>query len=502
MLLHKRRSEAGQATILLLVALSIFLIGAVGLAIDGANLYSNWQMAQAAADAGAQAGVMSVFYGTNASGTHGFSTSARFTCASSDPKTPCYYSQQLNGFNNASDTVAVDFPNIGDAAVGVNVSRSVGTTLMRFLGPSAATVTARGVAAVEDIPAAIPIIVTHPTLTGALSFNGNPTITITGGPRRSIQVNSSDSASIATTSCSNATVDLHLAGPKRDGADFGDLGGGPAPPCFTFIPGTGHYVQPAKAIDDPLSGVDPGGAWIDTTKLAGPRAAAGQSTVSSGTDGCVQIPKGPTTCVLYNPGLYPSGIEIKDSVKNGLALFAPGLYYISSGGFNIDSNGSAQMATGMAVDPLYPEIGTAGMVVFNSGTGKNDVFNFDANAGQNFPIAFQGAPTGSRWDGILFMEDPYATGGSHTGLPSGNPGHTIQGAGSITLTGTIYVNARTGVTSTAFQNLSVQGSSKAGSSTTVTGEIITQTLSLGGGGQINMNLDTTTRIVRQVALVQ
>jgi Flp pilus assembly protein TadG len=504
MLVRKRKSEAGQATILLLVGLSIFLLGAVGLAIDGANLYANWQMAQAAADAAAQAGIMSVFYGTNTAGTHQFSTSSGFTCTSSDPKTPCYYAQTRNGFNTGSDTVTVDFPAIGDAAVGVNVSRSVSTTLLQFLGPAAQTVTARGVAAIEDIPSAIPIIVTHHTLTGALSFNGTPDITIIGGGRISVQVNSSDAASIANNSCGNATVDLHLAGPQGNGGDFDDFGGDGqsalTSPCFTFIPGTGKYVQPAGPIVDPLLGVDPLGAWITPSSLIQNQPSTGQTTpIALGTDGCVQIPGGPTSCVLYNPGQYPNGIEVKDSTSKGLALFAPGLYYISSSGFNIDSNGSAAMATGMSADPLYPEIGTSGMVVFNSGTGNSDIFSFSSNAGTKYPITLQGAPVGSRWDGILFMEDPYATGGSHAGIGA-QKAHSIQGGGNITLTGTMYFSARTGETSTSYQALSVQGGS--GSTTTLTGEIIAQALSLGGNGTIKMNLDSTTRTVRQVALVQ
>jgi hypothetical protein len=165
----------------------------------------------------------------------------------------------------------------------------------------------------------------------------------------------------------------------------------------------------------------------------------------------------------------------------------------------MQSKASAAMATGMTADPLFPEIGNAGMVVFNTGTGNGDIFSFDANAGSKYPIALQGAPVGSIWDGILFFEDPTTSGGSHTGAGA-NKGHTIQGAGNITLIGTMYFNARTGVTSTAFQSLSVQGAS--GSTTTLTGEIITQVLSLGGGGTIKMNLDTTTRIQKQIALVQ
>ncbi|HXR74364.1 MAG TPA: hypothetical protein VN737_00240, partial [Bryobacteraceae bacterium] len=202
-------------------------------------------------------------------------------------------------------------------------------------------------------------------------------------------------------------------------------------------------------------------------------------------------------CTLYSPGLYPSGI----TVQNQNALFAPGLYYISSGGFNMNSNSTATMATGVAADPQHPEIGTAGMVVFNSGTGNNDIFNITANAGASSPgILLHGPPEDSVWAGILFYEDPNATGGSHTGLPSGNQGHLIWGGGTLSLTGTIYINSRSGVTSSTYQALTFGGGG--GSSTTLTGEIIVNTLSLGGNGQINMNLSSHTRLVRQVALVQ
>jgi uncharacterized membrane protein len=43
--------------------MSILLIGALGLAIDGGQMYAHRQMAQAAADAAAQAGIMSIFDG-------------------------------------------------------------------------------------------------------------------------------------------------------------------------------------------------------------------------------------------------------------------------------------------------------------------------------------------------------------------------------------------------------------------------------------------------------
>jgi hypothetical protein len=491
------------------------LLGAVGLAIDGAHLYAQRQMAQTAADAAAQAGIMSIFDGTNGAGPAAFGTGASFTCTTTDARTPCVYAR-LNGFGGtAADTVVVDFP--AAATVGlssgslsstdpvnllrVTAQRDVNTTLIRFVGPSLTTIKARGTAAIVETPSAIPIIVTHtthPSKGGALSFNGNPTITIIGGPNKSIQVNSGDDpGAIDTTSCGNATVDLSKAGPNGKGADFGNSGGPTAGPCFTFIPGVGSYVDPASAVKDPLKDVPvPSSTGLALNPPPDP-------TIALGSNGCVQVAGGPATCTLYKPGLYntAAGITIKDSKSSGLALFAPGMYYISQGGFNMQSNSAAAMATGFGADPLFPEIGNAGMVVFNTGTGANDIFSFSSNAGALSPgIQLHGAPENSIWDGILFYEDPTPNGGSHTGLPSANPGHQIWGGGTLSLTGTVYINSRSNVTSTSFQALTFGGGG--GSNTTLTGEIIVNTLSLGGNGTINMNLSSVTRLVRQVALVQ
>jgi len=50
----KHKNERGQALILVLVAMSLFLIAAMGLAVDGSQLYAHRQMLQAAVDSAAQ----------------------------------------------------------------------------------------------------------------------------------------------------------------------------------------------------------------------------------------------------------------------------------------------------------------------------------------------------------------------------------------------------------------------------------------------------------------
>jgi len=80
--------ENGQAMLLVVVASGMFLIGALGLAIDGSQYFTQHTMAQAAADAAAEAGIMSIFDGTN-TGSNAYSASAgQFNCTTTDVRTP------------------------------------------------------------------------------------------------------------------------------------------------------------------------------------------------------------------------------------------------------------------------------------------------------------------------------------------------------------------------------------------------------------------------------
>ncbi|HKO19245.1 MAG TPA: pilus assembly protein TadG-related protein, partial [Acidobacteriaceae bacterium] len=200
--------EEGQSVVLVVLAMGIFLIGAVGLGFDGSHLYSERMRAQLAADAAAQAAMMSVFDGTYNAGAAQFpvSSGGNYVCGSTlaTASTPCVYADK-NGFNSSNgDTITLSYP-ASSAAPGVQlasgypteliqveVDRDVPTTLMRMLGPSATTVKAIGIAAIVSVNSPIPIIVIHPNLTQSFYVNGQPTVKICGGPQRSIQVNSTD----------------------------------------------------------------------------------------------------------------------------------------------------------------------------------------------------------------------------------------------------------------------------------------------------------------------
>ncbi|MFN7934492.1 MAG: pilus assembly protein TadG-related protein [Bryobacteraceae bacterium] len=489
----RRQNQKGQALILVLVGLSIFLLGALGIAIDGSNLYSHRQMLQAAADSAAQAGVMSLFNKTN-TGANVFGASA-FTCTTTDVRTPCVYARQNGVGANAEDTIEVSFPNSSPgvnlsptdnpALINVTITRNVTTGLVRFVAPAAASIKVSATAAIVDIVAPVPIIVTHPTLSGSFSKNGSNTIIICGGPKRSIQVNSSSSTSISISGVSG-TVDLSHAGPDTtpglcngSGGDFGDFGGPSTYPGTIYLGSNGRYIQPASPIRDPLAPVAP---------PANPGPAPAVTTVAQGSNGC------PATmskrCQLYSPGAYPAGI----TVKNDFALFKPGIYYITGGGFHLEANGVGQMATGFG---SHADTGQ-GMVVYNTGNASKDVFEIQANSGQNGGVqygnSFLGAPNGSIYKGILFFQD--RTSAAHL--------HSMHGGGGLTLRGTIYLTNTEAVmraNAAQYQAFDLQGTP--GSSTQVIGEIIVSTLSLGGNANITMTLDPGyTLNIRQVALVR
>jgi len=498
-----RQNQKGQALILVVVALGLVLIGAMGLVIDGAQIYTNHVMGQVAADAAAQAGAMSMFTGTSVTGANPFGTGTSpsgFNCTTSDARTPCVYAR-YNGFGStASDTVAISFPTSlpGVAlsaspdpantanAIQVTITRTLTTGLMQLLGSSTSTAKAIGVAAIVDKVSPVPIIILHPTLAGAFSINGSDTVTICGGPDRSIQVNSSNAASISVSGGSN-TVDLSKAGPADPGncstgtgADFGDFGGPATQPFGSLLLGTtGHYLQPASPINDPLATV---------AAPSQPAAGLTQLILSSSATryGCPPL----MGCTLYGPGYYASGIK----VKNDFALFTPGLYYLGSNGFSMDSNSNAIMATGTAT-PYPTGFSNGGMLIYNTGNHSGDTININSNAGKNAPgIVLVGSDPTSAYKGMLFFEDRT--------MPALS--HSLQGGATMSLTGTIYLtNTVPTMTTTAAHHQSLSLGGGPGSSTTITGEIIVDTLSLGGNSAITMNLNPNSTLhIRQVALVR
>lgn len=532
----RREKCSGQATLLITIAMGFVMLGALGLGIDAATLYGHFQMAQAAADASAQAGILSIYSGTN-KGTNAFGVgTGTLTCSSASPQTPCAYAR-TNGFGatSSSDTITVSYPcsvpgvslspdynctsDATTPAVHVLVTRPVPVTFIRMLGGTTTNIRAGATAAITQEIAPVPIIVTHPTLVPSLNMGGSGKIQICGGPSQSIQVNSVGSypsAGNAFQLTGSETVDLSKGGPSDStstpcttgtGSMLG-VKGGPStvttsalstcPANFNgvCIGTTGSYQDPYGPIDDPLSQVP----YPTSTMTGGATVSSGDTssmsvTLTPGSQDCPATAS--SGCVRFSPGVYTSGIQAK-----GLTvIFEPGLYYISGspGNGTFKGNAFAMGANGGMVmcsapyctsDPGTSACCTGGgmLVYLESGAGTIVL-------GANSDSRLVGSDASSSYKGILLFVNRSAPLQVHQ-LGGGNS--------SLTLIGTIYAtNTKFAMltTPTTYQTVNLQGGGSSG--TLVQGEIITSVLTTSGGGSIKMQLNPNAVIaINRIALVQ
>jgi Flp pilus assembly protein TadG len=508
---RKKKSEAGQAILLVVAAMSVFLIGAVGLAVDASHLYAHRQAAQAAADAAATAGIMSIFDGTSTFG------GSAYDCDPANGTSPCKYARN-SGFGTTSgagsDTVHVDpapagvtVPNLDPATpnlLRVTVTRPVSMTLTKLVGLSSFNVSASAMAAIVDIVSPVPIIVTHPTMAGALDMNGTTGVTITGGPQRSIQVNSNgrNPAGAAYNPPSSGNVDLSGAGPNGTGGDFGTFGGPALNPGHTLLGTTGHYLN-SSPVQDPLAGVP---------APSEPSAAPARATCTAHCGDCPPPGAGltgtkPSSCWEYFPGKYSS----LDLTGVNSAIFDPGVYYIEGGGFTL-KNDAVTMCTSCTPNAITKQ----GMLIYDTcaGTqpcslGSDSTGGFTVDTQANAALLGAGvssftstAAPAAPYNGILFFEDRNAN--AHVGNGA-HQAHTIgQGNGCFSAVGTIYITntLATMKSNTAhYQQVQYHGTPCTGVQNY--GEIIVSQLTVKGTSGINMGLFPNGFLkVRQVALVQ
>lgn len=338
--------DRGQITIFVVLAMALFLLGFVGFAVDMTNLWFHRQMAQGAADAACQAGVMDVMYRAKSAnvGAAGMFPLSAFDCAG-NTYSPCEYAR-FNGYPaDQAGKVLVSFPSSGSAPPDITLPDPgmapaplirvdiVDTVRMYFAplitGNANQQVRAAATCAVVLEQAPIPIIVLQPWCPHSFQMSGNPCIQVIGGPTQSIQVNS-DSATAACTTQSagcptedpgnacggggNLSIDLSDAGPTYEGSLMG-VTGGPTNFADGFYGGSWSSAYPP--IEDPYAQMPapPPPGDVRTGPTLPP--------LNRGEGGC-PAPVG-VTCDHYEPGLYQNPI-----VVNGrIAVFDPGLYYIT-----------------------------------------------------------------------------------------------------------------------------------------------------------------------------
>lgn len=439
---NDRAGEAGQAALFILLALGLFLLGALCFAFDMSNMWFHRQAAQTAADAACAAGAMDILVDAQgeATGNQGFTLDGKtFDCTSSGKpaSSVCQYAA-LNGYNSTNSSpgnlVNVSFPS--DAASGappgvpipdsaltgtshpfirVNVVDHVQTFFLGLLnGRTTQDVRAFATCGIEFAAAPIPLLVLHPTNPGALTVQGNSSdnscdtttknkVCIWGGPQQSIQVNSSDAA--ATSIGGSAKIDLKLGGPTNTGSDLG-LWGGPTTAPGGFLTGSS-------------------GKWMSHPPISDPFASL---AVPTGVNAPAPLPvTGPTTspivcpdtqCVEYAPGIYPKGICIGGGPApcvcpisaHCTAIFDPGVYIIQ-GDFSVVAN-SCLRPSGALGD------GTGGIMFYFTGGGSVSVGADSGNKCQHDFVTAGYPGTSSLLNGIQCKSGLPPPAGTGSRIPS------------------------------------------------------------------------------------
>lgn len=547
----RQSKEAGQVIVLVVVALSLFLLAAIAFAVDMGNLWFHRQAAQSVADSSCTAAAMDMLYAVNGAGSSGgFTAGTNFSCGgtfgtAAGSSAPCVYANKNMGgaasmlaAGTPGFDVAFTFPTsvaglpnctTGKGAPGicndpsalsnnfvqVNVDDRVPLFFASLLSNSKTTdVGAQATCGVVDANAPIPLLILNPTLPGTLNLSGNKsTIVIQGGPQRSIQVDSTNAN--AFTSNGNPTVDLSKGGPNvpATGSDIGVTAGESLGTSgIVYKNGTtGQWLDPKAPISDPFAQLPV------PKKPANGTATAG---IAAGTNGC---PTG-TTCTEYTAGYY-TGITVKGST----AIFDPGVYYLD-GDFTADSNSCLRPSTaigdGSGGTVFYFNTGTVG-VDSNSGSKCTASISTTAQVGTgqlqfgvnctstatappNFPTTLTGnllmAPCSGSYGDPLLTDDPL---GEQHGIlffenrslnlaatkpldqPAWGGGGTAAALGSMYFH---YCNSATGPglgtncsTSAYTDNITLQGNS--GSTSYIVGDIVTDELGLGGNPSIVMDLN-------------
>ena len=393
-------------------------------------------------------------------------------------------SSVVPGLPSSSIASATVVPN---AFIQVNVIDNVPVYFSGLLsGRRSLPVRASAVCGVVYATSPIPILVLDPhspnssPAQSAFNIQGSGLIKIVGGPTKSIQVNSGDtSASCGQSNCSvnypwgSARVDLSQGGPPPSGgssgapgtgSDFG-LYGAPATAPSGFIPGTtGHWVAPSAPINDPFAQMcAPGQTGCPSINGSAPPAIPGTPTMPADeqsalqpTSPCTstQVPcqvaykdhgcpdpsattrtsKKPHICWLYTPGHYTTNINVKDSI----ALFDPGLYYLDNG-LTLDSGSTVRAGTG-AGD------GSGGVIFYFSGSGTVTVNSNSGGTFDNFnsvkgPVDSSGNKYADKTTAPALRNQTYGNGARCTGT-STIPDN-LGGAG-VNINGNILLGACTG----------------------------------------------------------
>jgi hypothetical protein len=521
-------SESGQAAFSLILILGLFLLGVFGFAVDLTNIWFHREAAIAAADAACQAGAMDMLSisGGLTPPAPGFTVGTASNCVSSSAATMCSYGA-ANGYNGsgltagvASNSLSWTFPaTVSGVTAGggtnsflnVLISENIKTYFISLVTGShyqqINVSTTCGIALVKE---AAPMIVLHPTMSGAFTYSGGGALHIVGGPGRGLQVNSSSLTAVAWTA--SGSINLSAGGPNQTGSGVAIVGGPATIPTngssVGFTGGTtGTWQSNVLPVPDPFASVPAPTSVSSVT----PGTTTSGTWVAYNTDGCPDHSGGTgnpaQACKEFGPGYYPAGINLPSVMNNySTAIFQPGIYYLNGSLVASGSNtlrvarpSGYQQTDGVMFYFLSGSMNISGCSGCAS-SGVDNVASTYLTCDGSAPVASLGMPAtiaGNVFYGQCATNGTYWDVGNDTSDSRGNPGSrgllVFQGHGNTTLaaftgSGALAFSGAVYMHSTTYADvLSLNGGSSSG--TYVLGEIIVDQVNLSGSGIINLALN-------------
>jgi len=334
-------------SIMVLLMTSLFVLLFAGFGSDMTNLFFRRGSAQGAADAACVATAMDLFVNqTQGAGMGGFSLGTSFDCAQKASAAPCKYAA-LNGYSSPGLTAGVDSNDVSVTFPGsINGVTTPATNVAGFYPFIQVTVTDRvklyfagllSGSKTQDVHAIakcglqtasspVPMIILNPTQQDTFDVGGTPNVTIVGGPPKSIEINSSNTAAVNIQG--SASVDLTQGGPSFNGSSLGVFGGPSSAPGGFQTANTGSWQAPSAPVQDPFKNI----AAPTDTGVAGTSSSA-----AYGVNGCPDH----NGCTEYTAGDYSGGLLI----QNATAIFDPGVYFIKGGTLDFHSNSTVRPST-------------------------------------------------------------------------------------------------------------------------------------------------------------
>ena len=284
--MRSRHDRQKGSILVLAAALSLLLVGFVGLSVDGGEIEAQQRQSQNAADGAALAAATAIINADNYAYTTTDATNIALTVAG------------FAGIPTADVTMAfkdsLGVPTTTPtsvATVSATVNHTFGTLFLPVMGIDSASTTATATVTITQATAGCAICALSATASPAVLADSGGRITATGGP---LKVLSSGSPAIQVTGGGSITATAVTA--------VGSVSGGTTPAAVT---GAGQVFT------DPLIAVP-----VPTLGLVSNAVTYGSSqTINPGTYGTITVASGVT--VTMNPGIYiiTGGLSINGTLQ-------------------------------------------------------------------------------------------------------------------------------------------------------------------------------------------